>query len=152
MRTCWVSKHGYQDSQNLQYYLQCEQESLLPFLIWPFCFRHFGSTKGMLFQSMLISLPLHFKHSTRNWLVFHVFNNKENTNIWLFYPMPFRGLAIPSCHTDSSLSSDSTMRLLDMHDKLPSLSRFFCWRSLNLPTVLNNLTVIPSQSISSDPP
>lgn len=37
MRTCWTCKHGHWDSLNQQYKLQCEQESLLTFLIRPFC-------------------------------------------------------------------------------------------------------------------
>lgn len=38
----------------------------------------------------------------------------------------------------SPLSPQSQLqRLLNMHNKLPCLSRFFWWKSLNLPTVLN---------------
>lgn len=138
MRTCWMSKHGHWDSLNQQYNLQCEQQSLLSFLIRPFCFRYFGSAMGCYSRSMLISLSLHFKLSTRNCLVFYIFKNKENPSIWLFYSDALQRFSCTLLSHRFTSPQSQLQRLLDMHDKLPCLSRFFCWISLNLPIVFNN--------------
>lgn len=64
---------------------------------------------GCYSRSMLISLSLHFKLSTRNWLVFHAFKNKENPSIWLFYSATFQRFSYCTLlsHRFTSLSSVS---------------------------------------------
>lgn len=93
---------------------------------------------GCFSRSMLISLSLHFKLSTRNCLVFYIFKNKENPSIWLFYSDALQRFSCTLLSHRFTSPQSQLQRLLDMHDKLPCLSRFFCWISLNLPIVFNN--------------